>query len=70
MTSAEFTDWKVDPRTKEIMKYIEKECHDIAILMSRTAGVNTIQDNVNRGVILGLEKVLNIDYSEGELENA
>ena len=64
MTRSDFLDWKQDGRTQEIMRAIEAECFDISQVLARTAGVDSLQDRFNVGVITGMEKILQIDYEE------
>lgn len=64
MTREEFIEWKSDPRTKEVMKWINKECYDIAQVTARAAGLDSIQDRYSAGIIRGLEKVLEIEFDE------
>ena len=66
MTKLDFIDWKSDPRTKEIFKFLEQECFTIAESLAHSAGLNPISDRYQVGVIRGMERMLEIDYEETE----
>ena len=66
MTKSEFIDWKADPRTKEVFKAIEGECFIIAEKLARVAGLDSLSDRYEAGVIRGMERLLDVDYEEGE----
>lgn len=67
MTKDDFLEWKSDPRTKEVMKAVEAACFNIAQELARKAGLDDKQDRYEAGVIRGMERILEIDYEEGDI---
>ena len=66
MTKDEFTDWKNDPRTKEVFTVIRSECFEIAQRLSTVAGLDDKSDRYESGVIRGMERILEIDYEDSD----
>ena len=66
MTKDEFTDWKNDPRTKEVFVAIERECFQIATRLAKVAGLDDKSDRYESGVIRGMERLLEIEHEESE----
>lgn len=64
MTKTDFLEWKSDPRTKEVLKYIESECFTIAESLARRAGIDSHSDRFEAGVIRGMERILAVDYED------
>lgn len=64
MTHEEYIDWRQDPRTKQVMEWIKKECYDISVVLAGSAGLDSLQDRYSAGIIRGLEKVLEIEFDE------
>ena len=68
MTNVEFQEWKLDPRTKEVMKTIEGRCYDLAQGLAKEAGLDPLRDRLLVGYIRGLEDMLRIEYEETQVD--
>lgn len=62
MTYSDFMDWKANPCTKEVMAEIRSECYEIARVLAVQAGLDSLNDRYQAGVIRGMERILEVDY--------
>lgn len=67
MTAEEFAAWKSDATTKEVFEVIKSEIGQLEYMVARSAGQDAYVDAFKSGMIRGMEKILDVDYEEAQV---
>lgn len=68
ITASDFLDWKSNPVTKAFMEACNERIEDAKAELAESAGINSIQDNLIRGMIRAYYEIQ--DFRMDELEGA
>ena len=68
ITASDFIDWKSNPVTKAFMEACNERIEDAKSELAISAGINPIQDNLLRGLILAYREIN--DFRIDDLEGA
>lgn len=64
ITKEEWVDWKHDPVTEAFYEACEQRILDTQILLGATAGIDSVNDNHNRGFIAAYQEMLEFEVEE------
>lgn len=67
MTKREFLDWKTNKITQEILAQFRERVFLIQETLSRSAGVNPLEDRFRVGYIAAFNDIINIEPEEEDL---
>ena len=70
ISASDFYNWKLDPVTQAFFSACQKRIMDAREILGNSAGIDSNDDNFNRGMIRAYTEIIQVQFEDekGELE--